>query len=253
MSRAPRLAVANYPHHIVQRGHCRGKVFFSDADRLDYLATLREFQEKLALSVYGYCLMTNHIHLIVVPTDTGKSLSELMRRLAGRHTRRINRLKSRTGSVWEGRFKCSPIESDRYLLACCRYVDLNPVRAGLVDKPEKYRWSSYRSKIGLDSCDWLALDPGFLALAEVGDCRQRRYREFVEAGITPEELATIRTAVARDQLTGTVQFAADFERQTGRRVSTRGRGRPQQGTDLANQTEQRDELLSGMRRVPVKK
>jgi len=157
MPRRRRIAVANYPHHIVQRGHNRRPVFVTDRDRHSYLDTLQEFRMELALKVYGYCLMTNHVHLIIDPGGDAANLGLLMKRLAGRHTRRINRLECRTGTSWEGRFKCSPIESDRYLLACTRYVDLNPVRAGMVARPEDYPWSSYRERVGL--VEPLNLDP----------------------------------------------------------------------------------------------
>jgi putative transposase len=122
---------------------------------------LREFRDELELKVYGYCLMTNHVHLIIDPGSDENNLGLLMKRLAGRHTRRINRLERRTGTSWEGRFKCSPIESDRYLLACTRYVDLNPVRARMVARPEDYAWSSYRARVGIVECDWLDLTQPF--------------------------------------------------------------------------------------------
>jgi putative transposase len=226
MPRPPRIAVAHYPHHVVQRGHNRSPVFLSVADRLSYLATLAEFKALLELKVYAYCLMTNHIHLIIDPGDRPVSLSRLMKRLAGRHTRRVNACKQRTGSAWEGRFKCSPIESDRYLLACNRYVELNPVRAGMVTRPEDYPWSSYRAKVGLAECDWLDRDPAYVGLSF--DCNQRRqrYQDFVELGISAQELALIRGAVQRNQLTGSDDFAQEVERHIGLRVENRARGRP---------------------------
>ena len=122
MPRRSRIAFAGYPHHLVQRGHNRSAVFFSDFDRFDYLGTLQECREMYSLKVYGYCLMTNHVHLIVDPGTHAQSLSSLMKRLAGRHTRRMNRLLQKTGTVWEGRFHCSPIDTNRYLLTCGRYV-----------------------------------------------------------------------------------------------------------------------------------
>lgn len=194
MARRLRLAVAGYPHHIVQRGHNRSDVFVTDSDRLAYLATLREFRELLGLKVHGYCLMTNHVHLIINPGDDAANLSELMKRLAARHTRRINRIEGRTGTAWEGRFKCSPIGTEHYLLACTRYVDLNPVRAGLVRRPEDYCWSSYCARIGLRPWDWLDPDPCYLALAPTADRRAQRYRQFVEQGIAEDELRHIREA-----------------------------------------------------------
>ena len=195
MPRTRRIALAHHPHHIVQRGHNRKNVFRTEKDRITYLETLKEFREKLGLRVYGYCLMTNHVHLIIDPGIDPTNLSLIMKRLAGRHTRRINRLERKTGTSWEGRFKCSPIESDRYLLACTRYVDLNPVRAKMIRLPQDYPWSSYRARIGLEPCDWLDPDPCFLALASTQERRQQLYREFVEQGIHEHELRFIRGAV----------------------------------------------------------
>jgi putative transposase len=226
MPRRSRIAVANYPHHIVQRGHNRRVVFLTDKDRLSYLETLQEFRLELELKVYGYCLMTNHVHLIVDPGADAANLGRLMKRLAGRHTRRINRLKHRTGTAWEGRFRCSPIESDRYLLACARYVDLNPVRAGMVKAPELYPWSSYRAHIGLVECAHIDPDPCYLALGATERRRQERYREFVEQGIGENDLKFIREAVNRNQLTGSDGFIGEIEQSIGERILHRAPGRP---------------------------
>ena len=226
MPRKQRIAIAHYPHHVVQRGHNRRAVFVTDRDRLSYLATLQEFRQELGLKVYAYCLMTNHVHLIVDPGADAANLSRLMKRLAGRHTRRINRLEHRTGTSWEGRFKCSPIESDRYLLACSRYVDLNPVRAHIVAAPEEYPWSSYRARVGVIECDWLDPDPVFLALGPTQERRQLRYREFVEQGIHDYELKFIRDCVQRNQLTGSEAFILEIEQRIGERILHRSRGRP---------------------------
>jgi putative transposase len=226
MPRKNRVVIANYPHHVVHRGHNRDPVFFSNNDRLSYLETLRELRVKLDLQVYGYCLMTNHVHLIVNPVMNVTAISLLMKHLAARHTRRINRLMSRTGTCWDGRFHCSPIESDRYLLACTRYVDLNPVRAGLVSEPEDHPWSSYRAHAGLNHCQWLDPDPCYLALGATPAQRCERYSEFVAQGIEDTELEFIRGAVNRNQLTGSEEFVEEFERHTGQRVLHRKRGRP---------------------------
>jgi putative transposase len=225
MPRKNRIVVAHHPHHVVQRGHNRDSVFLCNNDRLSYLETLQEVRIELDLRVYGYCLMTNHVHLIVDPRANVKAISLLMKRLAGRHTRRMNRLLHRTGTRWDGRFHCSPIESDRYLLACTRYVDLNPVRAGLVSEPQEYLWSSYRARIGLAECHWLDADPCYLALGDVPAQRCQRYREFVERGIEVSELEFLRKAVKRNQLTGSEDFIREFERQTGQLILHRAPGR----------------------------
>ena len=141
------------------RGHNRRVVFASDEDYQYYLNNLCEWKEKLGCKVYAYCLMTNHVHLIVDPGEDGGNLARLMKRVAGRQTRYLNKLEKRTGSLWEGRFKSSTISADEYLLACSRYVELNPVRAGIVADPKDYRWSSYGSKTGNKKEAWLDFDP----------------------------------------------------------------------------------------------
>ena len=138
----------------------------------------------------------------------------------------MNTLERRSGSLWEGRYKSSPIETDRYLLACCRYVELNPVRARMVASPEQYRWSSYRARVGEIENDWLDKDPCYLALGDTDMDRQIRYRTWVSTGIPATELRLLRQAVQRGQLTGGNRFISDIEARIGRRVGVCGRGRP---------------------------
>ena len=151
MARSPRLVLADWPHHVIQRGHNRQPVFRSPDDFQAYLANLEEWKYTLGCRVYAYFLITNHVHLVIDPGPKAASLAILMKRVAGRYTRLINRQAGRTGTLWEGRYKSSPIETDTYLLACCRYIELNPVRASVVDRPENYPWSSYRTHVGLDA------------------------------------------------------------------------------------------------------
>ena len=156
MPRLSRIILPNQPHHIIQRGHNKQDVFLSEDDYRYYLENLNDWKQRLGCKIYAYCLMTNHGHLIIDPGSKATSLSLLMKRVAGRQTRYVNRRYRRTGTLWEGRYKSSPIETDAYLLACCRYVELNPVRAHIVRLPEQYQWSSYRSKVGL--AEWSGLD-----------------------------------------------------------------------------------------------
>lgn len=118
MPRQARIVLANTPHHIAQRGHNRQTIFVERQDNLYYLETLKEWKHELNVKVYGYCLMTNHVHLIVEPNDEPENIGKLMKRLAGRQTRYVNHQEGRSGSLWEGRYKSSPIEIDAYLLAC---------------------------------------------------------------------------------------------------------------------------------------
>ena len=146
MPRMGRTVLPDFPHHIVQRGHNRQVVFAEKVDYESYLATLSEFKDVYGVKVYAYCLMTNHVHLLVAPEDIA-GLGGLMKRLAGRQTRCHNRLEGRTGTLWESRYKSSPVDSDNYLPTCTRYIELNPVRARMVSAPEAYAWSSCRSRL----------------------------------------------------------------------------------------------------------
>jgi putative transposase len=226
MARTARIVVMGYPHHIIQRGHNRQAVFASDADYQYYLDNLCEWKEKLGCKVYAYCLMTNHVHLIIDPGEDSGNLALLMKRVAGRQTRYLNKLEKRTGSLWEGRFKSSTISADAYLLACSRYVELNPVRAGIVTDPNDYRWSSYGSKTGNKKEAWLDFDPCYMGLADNRQKRAKRYMKWVK-GIIPEgEWELIRLSLQRGQLTGSARFVEEIEQKIKRRVEFRGQGRP---------------------------
>jgi putative transposase len=170
--------------------------------------------------------MDNHVHLVVDPGTDASSISTMMKRLAGRHSRRLNRRHNWSGSIWESRFKCSPIDSDGYLLICGIYVDLNPVRAGIVSTPAKFMWSSYRSRAGLTTCEWLDADPALEALARTAERRWARYRELVEAPLREDQLKLIRESLHRNQLTGGAAFAEKMSRDTGVIVSQLPPGRP---------------------------
>lgn len=226
MPRNARIIIDNYPHHIIQRGHNRQVVFATDDDFLFYLDNLREWKEKFGCKIYAYCLMTNHVHLIIDPGADERNLSMLMKRVAGRQTRYVNKMAKRSGTLWEGRYKSSPISTDNYLLACCRYVELNPVRAGIVAVPEDYRWSSYRAKVGMTKQDWLDFDPHYLGLASTAKKRRKEYRDFILGTISDEELEQIRNAVQRGQLTGNDKFVEEIEAKVGKRIEFRGQGRP---------------------------
>jgi putative transposase len=159
MPRMGRAILPDYPHHVMQRGHNRQVVFAQNADYERYLDTLARFKDIYCVKVYAYCLMTKHIHLLVAPEDTA-GLAALMKRLAGRQTRYHNSLEGRTGTLWEDRYKSSPVDSDNYLLVCTRHIEMNPVRANLVMTPEAYDWSSRRFHLALRGvAGWTIIPP----------------------------------------------------------------------------------------------
>ena len=149
-----------------------------------------------------------------------------MKRVSGRQTRYVNKMEGRTGCLWEGRYKSSPICTDEYLLACCRYVELNPVRAGVVVDPADYRWSSYGMKISNQKKGWLDYDPCYMGLASREKERAEEYAGWVKGAIPEGEWSLIRQSLQRGQLTGSSRFVDEIEKKIARRVEFRGQGRP---------------------------
>lgn len=226
MPRSARIVLPNTPHHIVQRGHNRQNIFVSNKDYSYYLKNLIDFKQVFSCKIYAYCLMTNHVHLIVDPGENPESLSLLMKRVAGRQTQYINKLEKRTGSLWEGRYKSSIISTQEYLLACCRYVELNPLRAGIVVDPGQYQWSSYAAKaLAIDDLV-VDLHSSYLSLGKNDEERRKRYTEYVLNTVPEQEIKLIREALQRGQLTGSERFRDEIEKKFGFRVSNKKQGRP---------------------------
>lgn len=168
--------------------------------------------------------MTNHVHLVLEPVEDHQALGQLMKRLAGRQTRYINHQEGRRGTLWESRYKSSPIQTDSYFMAYCRYVELNPVRAGMVNRPEEYQWSSYSTRMGLSDMGGVDDHECYQALGKNMHERNMRYKEFVRSAIPDGEWALIRQSVQRGQLTGNNIFIDEVERMTGRRIEHRSPG-----------------------------
>ena len=228
MPRTARIEIPCYPHHIVQRGHDKNVVFAQHDDFIYYLDTLKEFKREYGVDVYAYCLMTNHVHLLLSPEASG-ALGKLMKRLAGRQTRYRNRLEGRSGTLWEGRYKSSPVDNEGYLLACCRYIEMNPVRARMVAVPADYPWSSYRERMGLSDSELLDSAFPYLELGLTAHERRLAYEEFIVASVPDGEWGLIREAAQRNQLTGNDRFIDEINKVIGRRVERRGPGRPAAG------------------------
>lgn len=226
MPRQARFILPSYPHHIIQRGHNRQDVFAGSDDFLYYLETLETWKAKLGCKVYAYCLMTNHVHMVIDPGDTPEHLGLLMKRLAGRQTRHINTMQKRSGSLWEGRYKSSPMQIDTYLQACCRYVEMNPVRAEIVDDPADYRWSSCQAKVGRNKQPWLDLDTFYLSLGKSAAQRAKKYTAWLQEPIPETELQLIRAATQRGQFIGHEWLAEELSAKFDHSLVLRGPGRP---------------------------
>jgi putative transposase len=226
MPRQARVIIPNTPHHIVQRGHNRQVVFTSDDDFSFYKENLTHYKEEFGCKVYAYCFMSNHVHLLIDPGDEPESISLTIKRVAGRQTRYVNKLKKRTGSLWEGRFKSSVVSTQEYLLVCCRYIELNPLRAAMVSKLSEYRWSSYTCKTNGQEDKLIDFDSQYMGLGNNALDRQSAYKKFMKDSIPESELKVIREALQRGQLTGSEKFRREILNKHGVRVSNKDRGRP---------------------------
>lgn len=164
MPRRARLMLAHTPIHVIQRGNNRQACFFTTRDYQTYLKWLEEYAAQFGCHIHAYVLMTNHVHLLLTADTTGAT-AELMKRLGQRYCQYINRTYHRTGSLWEGRYRSCLTQEDNYLLACYRYIELNPVRAGIVNHPGAYRWSSYRANGQGTHCPLLTPHPLYESLA----------------------------------------------------------------------------------------
>lgn len=214
MPRPPRIILKGVPLHHIQRGNDRRPVFVDDRDRLLYRDQLREGCARFGCVVHAYALMTNHVHLLLTPAEPD-SVARLTQWMGRQYVCRFNRRHERTGTLWEGRFRASLIDSPRYLLACARYIDLNPVRAGLVARPERYPWSSYaRLAYGTDD-DLVTEHREYHLLGRTDSARQHAYRALCEESLPAAELADIRRSVQRSDLMGDEEFRAMISARIG--------------------------------------
>jgi putative transposase len=202
MPRAARLVVPDVALHLVQRGNNRSQCFFAEADYARYLRYLARFAAEFGCSVHAYCLMTNHVHLLLTPHEQG-ACARAMKQLNQCYVQSINRLAGRTGTLWEGRFHTGLVLSGHYALACYRYIELNPVRAGLVVHPREYRWSSYEANA--ESKPDLLVSPhaAYLALGEEAGQRTRAYRHLFDSGMPEAAADDIRKATRGGYAIGT--------------------------------------------------
>ena len=224
MARHARTVVPDYPYHLIVRGNNRQPVFLDEADRRDYKAVLLVACGAEGLVVHAYVLMGNHVHLIATPQRTD-ALARVMQAVGRTYVRRFNRRHGRTGTLWEGRYRASIIQDDHYLLACQRYVELNPVRAGLVARPEDYRWSSHRHHLGLESDALVSPHSLYWALGNTPFDREIAYRALFEADSDVPDETLARTLTAGRPLAD-LGFLERIERLVGGRWVPRPVGRP---------------------------
>lgn len=225
MPRRPRLEIPGIPLHITQRGVNRGAIFLDDDDRRHFLHLLRLASRESALAIHAYVLMDNHFHLLLSSARSG-TLSRAMRNLGLCYVQAFNHKHHRSGTLWQGRFKSCLVDSERYVLAVYRYIELNPVRAALADRPETYAWSSVHANLGLCAGDIVTPHRCYLDLHHDPSRRAAAYRAWLHEGIDDENLRRIRVHMEQERALGSPRFQAMAEATLGRPVQVRTRGRP---------------------------
>lgn len=225
MARLPRLTVAGYPHHVIQRGNNRQDIVRSDADREFLLELLGENARKHQVALNAYVLMDNHFHLLLTP-ETVDGVPLMMQAVGRRYVRYFNDLYHRTGTLWEGRYKSTLVQTERYLLACMVYMDLNPVRAGLVVDPKAHPWSSHRHYIGQAPDRRIVTPAVYWGLGNTPFAREAAYTALVHAGQPTAQQGAITHATLHGWALGDADFTAELQKLTPRRIARGRPGRP---------------------------
>ncbi len=231
MSRKPRIVLPGHPVHIIQRGNNRTATFYTHEDYQYYLEALHAACIKYQCSLHAYVLMTNHVHLLVTP-DAEKSISQMMQSDGRRYVRYINKSYQRTGTLWEGRFRHSLIQDNIYYLVCSRYIELNPIRAGITEKPEDYSWSSYQHNALCQ--DNLLIHPHeiYINLGRSKEERAQSYKELFKSHISDDTVNEIRMSANKDQITGSDKFKQEIEQMLNRKVTTCAHGGDRKSEDF---------------------
>ncbi|PHS26638.1 MAG: transposase [Methylophaga sp.] len=225
MPRRPRLKLAGIPLHIIQRGNNRTACFFADEDHQFYLDHLHQACNKHKVSLHAYVLMTNHVHLLLTP-ETAEGASQVMKQLGQRYVQYINRTYQRSGTLWEGRFRSCIVGEEDYFLACHRYIELNPVRADMVNHPADYPWSSYRYNGQGQNNPLITPHPLYKQLGASYQQRRHAYRELFQHQIEPSLIDQIRQASNGGYVLGTERFQQQIAKTIGQRTWRGEPGRP---------------------------
>lgn len=222
MPRSRRITIAGLPLHIVQRGNNKQACFACTNDYETYLRIMEEASGKHVVHIHAYVLMTNHVHLLVTPDDDN-SASKMMQQIGRRYVLCFNRSHRRSGTLWEGRFRSSLIETDDYLLACQRYIELNPVRARIVSCPSLYRWSSYRANAFGEPASWITPHSIWTDLGISAEARHRNYRKLFADDV---DARVFRNACQKGLPVGSASWRAKLESEHGVRFGSGKQGRP---------------------------
>ena len=225
MSRKPRFNLIGLPQHVIQRGNNRESCFYAEADYCRYLYDIKEAAGKNQCAVHAYVLMTNHVHLLVTPfTEFG--VSHMMQDLGKKYVRYINHTYKRTGTLWEGRYKSSLVDSEKYLFTCMRYIELNPVRASMIIHPGDYCWSSYACNAMGESNPLITNHLLYSELGNEPSQQQYAYRELFRNHLDDNEIHSIRKSLNQELVLGRDDFKEKIQLMTKRQVNAAKLGRP---------------------------
>lgn len=225
MARLPRIDLPDIPQHVVQRGNNRLPCFLDDQDRLSYLTVLREALHATKCRLHAYVLMDNHVHLLMSSPECG-AIGRLMQTLGRRYVGQFNAHHGRTGTLWEGRYKACLVDSESYVLRCARYIDLNPVRARMVDDPACFRWSSCAALCGQRDDPLISLHSAQAALGDTSQERADAYRRLLAEAVSNDDLTAIRAYLQQQRVWGRDDFRAMIEAKTRRFADVRPAHRP---------------------------
>jgi putative transposase len=242
MARQARLRLPGYVFHLTQRGHNKAPIFLDDSCFLVYRSLLARMWPKHECRVHAYALMHNHIHMLLTGGHDD-SLSGMMKAVNEQYGRYFNRRFARVGPVWQSRFWANVVDTSEYFLACCRYIDLNPVRAGLVARAGDYAWSSHRFHADGEASDIVTAHPTYLALGSTQSARGERYRRLAAAPLTHEELERIRGSLRSGLPLGGTAFCAELADRFGVKVALSKPGPRKKASDQAIQTSSSQQAL----------
>jgi len=231
MPRKPRFLLPDVSTHVVQRGNDRQPIFYSDNDYRVYLGWICEAAKRWNCAVHAYVLMTNHVHLLMTPQDMD-GISRLMQYVGRRYVPYVNHEYQRTGTLWEGRFKSSLVQAQSYVLACHRYIELNPVRAGMVQAPGDYPWSSYRSNAFGETNPILTPHAEYMALGGGSQTERRNaYQALFSSRLDQNLISQMRECLQTGTPLGNDRFRVRIEQLLGRSIGFSRRGRPKKPAD----------------------
>ncbi len=217
MARRPRHVVPGQALHLIQRGNNRQAIFFADGDYQFYYEALQDAAHRYQCAVHAYVFMTNHVHLLLTPSSEDGP-SRVMQSVGRRYVRYVNTAYRRTGTLWEGRFKSAIVDSERYLLVCSHYIEMNPIRAGMVSAPQQYRWTSYRGNAQGQADSLLSPHDVYQRLGQdLASCREG-YRQLFERQLDVVTLGQIRLATETGAVIGNDRFRDEIELALNRRV-----------------------------------